>query len=265
MESIKKEFSTKFKKEAIENNLFNFYKTLAEISGEAIYDEGDVVWTKATPYYIFNAKFEEEGADARVSEILNMIDKGEAPRGWLVGPSSKPSNLGKRLLKNGFQLRQQWCGMAMDLAELQREYSLPPEVEIIKVQDQNSMRDWVHVVNLAMFGGSGVDINLHTQMSNRQNVGYYLLYINGKPSSTSMLFISDGVVGIYMVSTLSCYRDRGFGTAVTRAPLLDAESLGCSLGVLEATKLGEGIYRRLGFKDYCQFYVYNKNSSWTGI
>jgi predicted acetyltransferase len=80
----------------------------------------------------------------------------------------------------------------------------------------------------------------------------YLLCENGTPVSTSTLFLGAGVAGIYDVATLPSVRGRGYGSAITTAPALDAGALGYPIVVLQASSKGLPVYERLGFRTVCQ-------------
>lgn len=42
---------------------------------------------------------------------------------------------------------------------------------------------------------------------------------------------------------------------MTLKPLYDAKDMGYHIGVLQATKAGEPVYKKIGFKDYCTLHV----------
>ena len=74
--------------------------------------------------------------------------------------------------------------------------------------------------------------------------------------SALLLYLSSGVAGLHAVSTLSEYRSKGFGHSISRAALSDALKMGYNVAVLQASSLGEKVYRKLGFKKYCDIISY---------
>lgn len=79
---------------------------------------------------------------------------------------------------------------------------------------------------------------------------HYWVLREGAPVATSILFLHEGVAGIYAVSTIPDQRGKGLGAHVTAQPLRIARTLGYRVGVLQATEAGHPVYLRLGFKDF---------------
>ncbi len=45
----------------------------------------------------------------------------------------------------------------------------------------------------------------------------------------------------------------GIGTVLTLAPMEDARQLGYRIAVLQASRMGEPVYRKIGFKSYFRY------------
>jgi ribosomal protein S18 acetylase RimI-like enzyme len=65
-----------------------------------------------------------------------------------------------------------------------------------------------------------------------------------------MLYLADGLAGIYCVATLPEERSKGLGAHATAEALRVAQALGYHVGVLQSSSAGHGVYLRLGFGDY---------------
>ena len=72
---------------------------------------------------------------------------------------------------------------------------------------------------------------------------------DGRLVATSMLFLANGLAGIYCVATLREERGKGLGAHVTAEALRTAHGLGYRVGVLQSSDEGHGVYLGLGFAD----------------
>jgi GNAT superfamily N-acetyltransferase len=71
-----------------------------------------------------------------------------------------------------------------------------------------------------------------------------------------MLSVGAGVAGVYWVYTVPEARKQGIGTALTCRVLQEARSQGHRLAILQASAMGQSVYQRLGFGEYCKMGVY---------
>jgi len=78
-------------------------------------------------------------------------------------------------------------------------------------------------------------------------------HLDGTPVAGAMVLLSHGVAGIYWVSSTTPTRGRGLGEAVTRAVTNRAFDLGARLVSLQASPMGEPIYRRMGFVELFRY------------
>ncbi|MEX1252884.1 MAG: GNAT family N-acetyltransferase [Dehalococcoidia bacterium] len=84
----------------------------------------------------------------------------------------------------------------------------------------------------------------------------YVGYRDGRPVATSQLVFTEGVAGVYYVATVEEARRRGFGEAMTRHALNEGAAAGCAIANLQASEMGEPIYRRMGFEQVGYYRTY---------
>jgi ribosomal protein S18 acetylase RimI-like enzyme len=123
----------------------------------------------------------------------------------------------------------------------------PADLVISQVRSRDELAEF-ESASLEGFGGPPprVPFRVHAPgVLDDARMHVFLARLNGEVVSVSMAYVSAGVVGVYGVATLPTYRRRGFGAAVTWRALSCAPQLPA---VLQPSKLGAGMYRRLGFR-----------------
>ncbi|MGF7056835.1 GNAT family N-acetyltransferase [Brassicibacter mesophilus] len=123
------------------------------------------------------------------------------------------------------------------------------------MKDEQSLLHWADVVCIGLFNVKKTQMRTFYDTIRNLNFNnkfkFYLGTYKGKPVASSLLFLSNGVAGIYHVATLPEYRSKGIGKQITLAPLYYAKATGYKISTLQATSLGEVIYKKIGFKQYC--------------
>lgn len=68
------------------------------------------------------------------------------------------------------------------------------------------------------------------------------------PCATALGIVAEGTVGVYAVTCHEHARRRGIGAAITLAAVAAGARAGATRAALQATGLGEPVYRRIGFE-----------------
>ena len=258
MVRILKKVSSKSIQFYIEQNLDDFYTKSSKQLNFISHIENKIRWVSSKnadwPEGIFRADFENLNVENEVILVKKLIQDNQAPNGWTVGPLTKPTNLGMFLEKIGFSNVYQQAGMALDLKDLKNQISDESELLVELVEDKEHLKQWAEVVSLVF--SIKVDFELLEYLFLEPEVKFYIGNLEKKPVSSLMLYLSSGVAGLHAVSTLKEYRNRGFGLALSRKALIDALKIGYKVGVLQASTLGERVYRKMGFQKYCDIISY---------
>lgn len=194
-------------------------------------------------------------ADAAIAASIACMRRRLVPGSWHLGPGMTPLDLDSRLVAHGFTYAGDDIGMAADLSALRPE-PVPAGLSIVRVTTPGQLADWVGTLAKG-FGERPAEAGWVGTIFVRLGLQnpcwrHYLGQLDGEPVATATLFLGAGVAGIYFVFTVPEARNRGIGGAMTLAPLLEARDLGLRIGVLGASLMGEPVYRRLGFRDYCR-------------
>jgi ribosomal protein S18 acetylase RimI-like enzyme len=196
----------------------------------------------------------EDAAPAEIQRVVEDAERRSVPFLWFVGPSSRPTNLASLLQDAGGKVLMATPGMAADLARYNGLEAPPAGLRIVEVRSPEELRQYTDILQSVfslhpdiseMFYGLGQQDGIPHR--------FYLGYLEGRPVATSMVSWSDGVAGIYCVATVEEARKKGIGAAITARAMDAAKEKGYRYVILQASEDGYGVYKKLGFVDYCQF------------
>ncbi len=235
---------------AIERNNVDLFVFSAERGGRTILREEDVTAVIGKPWwpnYLVEPCFSEETLENRIHEIREGIEQRKLPPILKFGPNPEPENLRMHLLKSGFvAMDHDPPGMAIRLDDVNDGHSFQDDLRIERVVDDAGLHEWLSFFPLFEF-------DMFRVLMESPEVRLYLGRIDGEAIGTSMMFLSSGVAGLYQVEVSPEHRRKGIGTALTLAPMEDARQMEYGIAVLQASKMGEPVYRKIGFKSYFRY------------
>jgi hypothetical protein len=131
---------------------------------------------------------------------------------------------------------------------------LPAGVEIRMVDDDAGAAAFADIVSVAYVSLGAPEEANRSHFSGRPSLaGPHLhsavAYLDGAPVSCAQILLSHGIAGVYWVGSLEAARGRGIAEAVTRHVTNLGFDLGASDVQLQASPMGEPIYRRMGYED----------------
>jgi hypothetical protein len=267
MRDIFGDFSdTKLVKTVIEANWENYHYCLGRSPTVELSVGRYLTWfVTAMPDHFMNVvvctELPSEGMDQLIENAMSHFKALNIKKlTWLIRDDVPAAEARKHLEAYGLTFRESFgAEMAADLRTVRDRGLVPNGLRIVVVENETMLRKWIHIASI----GFGVPQDV-------ENIWYdffetaawerpfrtYLALLNGEPVGTSQLFTSAGVAGVYNVTCLPETRGQGIGAAITLAPLLEAREMGYRVGILQASSLGQRVYRRLGFEDFGTLSVY---------
>jgi GNAT superfamily N-acetyltransferase len=88
-----------------------------------------------------------------------------------------------------------------------------------------------------------------------ERIRAFAAYVEEEPVSCALAWISRGVAGIYWVATLAAARGRGLGATCSVAATNAGFERGGHFAALQASPMGESVYKRLGYRELYPYRV----------
>lgn len=208
--------------------------------GDARWVERDDVGALVTPFApqrsIMNCVVYRRGADVEAAYDWLEQEYGDVDA-WTVWVPEEDQRTAAHLAERGHKLDADPAMMALDLRGWNPPVP-PADWKPGTVEELARMNDAAYpwrdgTIERAILGSAYDD-------------GEFRLYVT---QDSCALGINDcgGDAGVFFVATLPEARGRGLAAGLLAAALVEARDRGCDSSTLQATKLGEPVYARLGY------------------
>ena len=201
-----------------------------------------------------------------IAEIKEIYKKLNLRFWWWIYPGGQSPKTRAMLQDAGLRLIEKVPCMAADLNNSALENQISNNITISPVKDKNDLLIWEDI----SFHGFEMPQRAREQygvfvssfdLGGQASQKLFLAYWDGKPVATSLLFVHNNTAGIYYVSTLPAYRNKGLGLLITLAAMQAAKKSGFKNVILQSSPLGVNVYKHAGFKEYCQADIYRFKTS----
>jgi len=267
MQDILSDFSaTELVKASIKANWENYHYCLGRSPSVELSIGRYLTWLITNmPDHFMNlvvcTQLPSEGIDELIGSALDHFRSLNIKKlSWLAREGVPATEIKKYLVAHGLTFSESFATeMAANLKSLPDKSPTPSDLKILPVVAGKTLRQWIHVASIGFgvreeFEKVWYDFFVDAVFDTRFRT--YLAVLNGQPVGTSQLFLSAGAAGIYNVTCIPEARGQGIGAAITLAPLLKAREMEYQVAILQASRLGYNIYRRLGFQDFGKLSVY---------
>jgi len=146
------------------------------------------------------------------------------------------------LASEGFKQKSEQTGMSL---QLDQSFELSNLLTFNRVSNIEEAKLWSSVYPRCF----GYVISEEILANTNDEIAYYLFYSDDDIVGTAIYFPTEQVVGIHGVGIVPEMRKKGFAEEIMKILLNKALSEGFSYATLQASSLGKGIYKRLGFME----------------
>lgn len=210
-------------------------------------------------------KTDPDSVRASINAVLHYFRARQVSDiAWSLGRDCQPAQMATYLEEQGFQrLDEENVGMALEI-EATRVEEKP--VAGLAIRELVTAEDLHVLYKLEMegFGSSEIMAENYCEMYRNSGFGQGTRWRHlggwwqGEAVAAASLLFHAGVAGLYGVATTSQARRRGIARALVLRALALARQEGYRIAVLSPTEMSEGIYRRLGFREFTEIRHYRR-------
>lgn len=182
----------------------------------------------------------EDAVIAALPELARRYDDAGIDA-WTVWTPEDDTAAVAALADAGHVLDADPAAMTLELADL----GTPPELEY---RTGDELMPVVASINDSAYPFEGTPFADFTTQHPHGVTRNYVAYLDGEPASAVVILPVDGDASVWDVATLPEARGHGLTTMLMQRALWDAREEGCDISTLQATKLGEPVYARLGYR-----------------
>jgi ribosomal protein S18 acetylase RimI-like enzyme len=224
-------------------NLFELWQAVGKtLSGFTVTDDFKAVTVEDSDWP--NRVFDVAPNKKKLDKITALIKNGSLP-GYIT--FERDAEVREVPEVPGMELFMSQLNMALPLDIAPS--TLFTEHDIVKVKTIKEAVLFAQTASAAF--GYNIYHGVISKLLNKSYLHLYLLIHQNKVATCGILFFDkNNNAGLHMIGTLPGFRNQGFGKAMTLFLLHKAQENNKVNAVLQASVMGEPIYRKLGFVAY---------------
>ena len=185
---------------------------------------------------------EEADLEAALPELTRAYDEAGV-LAWTVWVPEHDERIRRLLGEAGHSLDANPAAMIASLDEIEAPRDNDPEPDA-----EPRMEDVGRINDLAY--GTGDAFQRMTGTGPADPAYTYVSRVDGQPAAAVVSQDLDGDCSMWCVATVPEARGRGLAAGLMRRALADGRRRGCEITTLQATKLGQPVYQRLGYRSF---------------
>lgn len=216
-----------------------------EMNGETFSVSDSYTVYKSPGSFWYNRNFIDTDNNTKItSSIQSIKDQIKNGNPFLISYTKYDDNhyVDKLFAAEGYNLLVDQVGMNFDL---EKDFDKEIDNNIVLI-GSHKIEEWSNVISTAF--GKPEDLASFKALSNSGKCKIYAYMDNEKIIGTSLLYTKNGNAGIHEVSVLNEYRGKGIGKKLINRILQDAKRESSKIASLQASALGEPLYKSLGFE-----------------
>jgi ribosomal protein S18 acetylase RimI-like enzyme len=251
------------REELIELSDLNFAEANREFSrraGGTVHDEdGLLLFAGGHPLPVSCNAVMRTGGDLPAGEVRRRADAffGARRRGYTVTIRAH-ADADLRAPENVTGLVEFFDSPAMVLLERLTDAVPPPGMTLRRVESGADAAAFAEVMgaayaSLGMPDGVAPAILGPAVLTAPHFVTFLVRLGDGTPVAGAMCVLTHGVAGVYWVGTVPAARGRGLAELCTRAAGNAGFDMGARVAALQASVMGESVYRRMGYVEVTRY------------
>ena len=206
-------------------------------------------------FAILSAPDDQEATETAIEKLI----AGGAPAA-MIFPGPPATRIAEWLHARGFHPHDSMPAMAVDIAKLPST-TLPGGYAFARIGADSSGGAWAecfakgYELPLELIGVFSPLVTVADPAPDA-SIQFFAVLRGSRLVNTSVLYLGNGVAGIYCVATLPEERGKRLAAHATAEPLRLAQALGYRVGVLQSSPAGHALYRRLGFAEFGALHLF---------
>lgn len=158
-------------------------------------------------------------------------------------PQAQDTDLALTLSEEGFQVAFEQTLMVLPLENWTSSAPAESQLQLHRVERETAA--WAKTASRSF--GYAVPPEVTDHLAQDPRATLLLARLEGRPVGTGLLYADDGTAGLHMLGVPPEARRKGIARMLMFRLLDEARMRGSAFATLQASSMGEGLYRELGF------------------